>query len=99
MRQLNLAILSDLFGEIPYGRVLLAMYDPDSQYNSLMVNVAARHLERGGDLLYLVSSRPVPEIRQQFNDLGVNVEEYEVKDNAVLFDVYSTQMGVRSSEK
>jgi len=99
MRQLNLAILSDLFGEIPYGRVLLAMYDPDSQYNSLMVNVAARHLERGGDLLYLVSSRPVPEIRQQFNDLGVNVEENEVKDNAVLFDVYSTQMGVRSSEK
>jgi len=96
---LNLPVLSDMFGRIPYGRVMLAMYDPDSQYNSLMVNVAADHLKSGGDLLYLVSSKPVPEVRQQFRNIGVNVEEYEEKDNAVLFDVYSSQMGGRSSEK
>ena len=98
-RELSLPILSEVLGRIPYGRVLLAMYDPDSQYGSLMVNVAAGHLKSGGDLLYLVSSRPVAEIRQQFNDLGVKVEEYEAKDNAVLFDAYSVVMGVKSSEK
>jgi len=96
---LNLPVLSDMFGRIPYGRVMLAMYDPDSQYNSLMVNVAADHLKSGGDLLYLVSSKPVAEVRQQFGDIGVNVEEYEAKDKAVLFDAYSSQMGSRSSEK
>ena len=53
---LSLPILSDLFGQIPYGRVILAMYDPDSQYNSLMVKIAAGHLKSGGDLLYMVSS-------------------------------------------
>jgi len=96
---LGLPILSDIFGQIPYGRVILALYDPDSQYNSLMVNVAAGHLKAGGDLLYLVSSKPVSEVRQQFHDLGVAVEDYEAKDNAVLVDVYSTQMGGKSSEK
>ena len=96
---LDLPILSEIFGRVPYGSVILAMYDPDSQYNSLMVNIAAGHLQSGGDLLYLISSKPVSEIRQQFDGLGVNVAEYEAKDNAVLFDVYSLQMGGKSSEK
>jgi archaellum biogenesis ATPase FlaH len=63
-----------------------------------MVNIAAGHLKSGGDLLYLVSSRPVPEIRHQFHSLEVKVEEYEAKDKAVLFDAYSVLMGVKSSE-
>jgi archaellum biogenesis ATPase FlaH len=96
---LDLSILSELSGRIPYGRVILAMYDPESQYHSLMVNVAAGHLQSGGDLLFLVSSRPVHEVRRQFNKLGVNVEDYEARDKAVLFDVYSTQMAGKSTEK
>jgi KaiC/GvpD/RAD55 family RecA-like ATPase len=98
-RKLDLPILSEIFGRIPYGRVILALYDPDCQYNSLMVNIAAEHLKTGGDLLYLPSSKPTIEIRQQFNDLGVNIAEYEARDSAVLFDAYSAQMGVKSSEK
>ena len=39
------------------------------------------------------------EIRQQFKSLGANVEEYEAKDNALLFDVYSPLMGLKSPEK
>jgi len=99
MENLDLAILSEIFGRIPYGRVILALYDPDSQFNPLMVNIAAEQLRTGLDLLYLSSSRPTVEIRQQFNELGVNVAEYEAKDNAVLFDDYSAQMGVKSREK
>jgi len=99
VRELDLPALSEMFGRVPYGRVILALYDPDSQYSSLMVNVAAGHLKANGDLLYLVSSRPVAEIRKQFNDLGVNIAEYEAKDNAVLFDAYSALVGVKSTEK
>jgi len=99
MTELTLPLLFESFGRIPHGRVILAMYDPDSQYGSLMVNIAAEHLKSGGDLLFLVSSRPVSEIRKQFNALDVDVEHYEAKDSAVLFDVYSTQMGLKSPEK
>jgi KaiC/GvpD/RAD55 family RecA-like ATPase len=98
-KKLDLPILCKIFGPIPYGRVILALYDPDSQYSSLMINIAAGHLKTGGDLLYLSSSAPTVEIRQQFNDLGVNIAEYEARDTAVLFDVYSGLMGVKSSEK
>jgi KaiC/GvpD/RAD55 family RecA-like ATPase len=99
IKKLDLPILSEIFGRVPYGRVILALYDPDSQYSSLMISIAAEHLKTGGDLLYLASSGPTVEIRQQFNDLGVNIAEYEARDNAVLFDVYSGLMGVKSSEK
>jgi len=64
-----------------------------------MINIAAQHLKTGGDLLYLNSAAPTVEVRQQFNDLGVNIAEYEAKDSAVLFDVYSGLVGVKSSEK
>jgi KaiC/GvpD/RAD55 family RecA-like ATPase len=99
VRKLDLPILSEIFGRIPYGRVILALYDPDSQYSSVMINIAAGHLKNGGDLLYLSSSAPTVEIRQQFNDLGVNIAKYEARDSAVLFDLYSGLMGVKSSEK
>jgi archaellum biogenesis ATPase FlaH len=98
-KKLDLPILCEIFGPIPYGRVILVLYDPDTQYSSLMINIAAGHLKTGGDLLYLSSSAPTVEIRQQFNDLGVNIAEYEARDTAVLFDVYSGLMGVKSSEK
>ena len=40
-RKLDLPVLSEIFGGIPYGRVILALYDPDSQYSSFMINIAA----------------------------------------------------------
>lgn len=98
-RKVNLPILSDLFGEIPYGRVILTLYDPEGQYSAFLINVSAGHLKSGGDLLYLASARPTNEIRNQFNRLGVRVEDYEAKDKAVIFDAYSAQMGVKSQEK
>jgi KaiC/GvpD/RAD55 family RecA-like ATPase len=92
-------VISEMVGWIPHGRVILAMYDPDSQYNQLFVNISAEHLRSAGDLLYLVSSKPPTEIRQQFSELGLNISEYEARDNAVLVDGYSAQMGIKSSEK
>jgi KaiC/GvpD/RAD55 family RecA-like ATPase len=88
-----------MFGPLSHGRVIVALYDPDSQYNPLFVNISAEHLRSGGDVLYLASSRPPKEIRQQFSELGLDIAEYEARDKAVLFDAYSAQMGLKSSEK
>ena len=95
----DVPFLSEMFGPISYGRVITALYDPDSQFNPLFVNISAEYLRSGGDLLYLASSRPPNEIRGQFTELGLDIAEYEARDNAVLFDSYSAQMGIKSSEK
>ena len=94
-----LPVISEMVGRIPHGRVILAMYDSDCQYNPLFVNISAEHLRSGGDLLYIISSKPPNEIRQQFNELELNISEYEARDNAVLVDGYSAEMGIKSSEK
>jgi KaiC/GvpD/RAD55 family RecA-like ATPase len=98
-RSLRIPVLSEIFGKIPCGRTILVLHDPDVQYNTLLTNISAEFLKGGGDLLYLVSSRPTLEVRHQFGKLGVNVSEYEGIDKAVLFDAYSAQMGVKSTEK
>jgi KaiC/GvpD/RAD55 family RecA-like ATPase len=95
----DVPFLSEIFGPISRGRVIVAFYDADSQFNPLFVNISAEYLRSGGDLLYLASSRPPNEIRQQFNALGLNLPEYETRDNAVLVDAYSAEMGIKSSEK
>ena len=95
----SMPLLSEMFGPISRGRVIAALVDPDSQYNPLFVNISAEHLRSGGDLLYIASSRPLNEIREQFSELGLDIAEYEARDNAVLFDAYSTAMGIKSSEK
>ena len=95
----DVPFLSEMFGPISYGRVITALYDPDSQFSPLFVNISAEHLRSGGDLLYLASSRPPNEIRMQFSGLGLDIAEYEARDNAVLFDAYSSPMGIKSSEK
>jgi len=92
-------VLSEMFGPIPRGRVIAALYDADSQFNPLFVNISAEYLRSGGDLLYLASSRPPNEIRMQFSGLGLDIADYEARDNAVLVDSYSAQMGIKSSEK
>ena len=95
----DVPFLSQMFGPISRGRVIAALYDADSQFNPLFVNISAEYLRSGGDLLYLASSRPPNEIRRQFSELGLDIAEYEARDDAVLFDAYSAQMGIKSSEK
>ena len=92
-------VLSEMFGPIPRGRVIAVLYEADSQFNPLFVNISAEYLRSGGDLLYLASSRPPNEIRMQFSGLGLDIADYEARDNAVLVDSYSAQMGIKSSEK
>jgi KaiC/GvpD/RAD55 family RecA-like ATPase len=95
----KIPILSELLGEIPFGRAILILYDPDSQSTALFVNVSAEYLRAGGDVLHFAASEPVAELRQRFEQLGLNIKEYETKDSAVLFDAYSAQAGAKTVEK
>jgi KaiC/GvpD/RAD55 family RecA-like ATPase len=98
-RSAKVPILSELLGEVPFGRAILVLYDPDSQSTALFVNVSAEYLRAGGDVLHFSTSGPVGELRQCFERLGLNIKEYEAKDSAVLFDSYSAQAGAKSAER
>ena len=92
-------ILSELLGEVPFGRAILVLYDPDSQSTALFVNISAEYLRGGGDVNYFASSEPVAELRQRFERLGLNIREYEAKDSVVLFDAYSAPAGAKTDER
>ena len=98
-RTAKVPVLSEILGEVPFGRTILLLYDPDAQTTSLLVNVSAEYLRAGGDLLYFCSCQPVVELRQRFERLGLEITDYEAKDSAVLFEAYSTQAGTKSNEK
>jgi len=94
-----LSILSELLGEVPYGRAILMLYDPDSQSTALFANISAEYLRAGGDVLYFSTSQPVSELRQRFDRLGLSIRDYEGKDSVVLFDTYSAQAGAKTAER
>jgi KaiC/GvpD/RAD55 family RecA-like ATPase len=98
-RRIKVPILSELLGEVPFGRAILVLYDPDSQSTDLFVNISAEYLRAGGDVLHFAASEPVRELRQRFERLGLNIREYEAKDSVVLFDSYSAQAGAKSAER
>jgi archaellum biogenesis ATPase FlaH len=98
-RRARIPILSELLGEVPFGRAILVLYDPDSQSTALFVNVSAEYLKAGGDVNYFASSEPIAELRHRFERLGLNINEYELKDSAVLFDAYSAQVGAKTDER
>lgn len=98
-RSAKIPILSELLGEVPFGRSILILYDPDSQSTALFVNVSAEYLRAGGDVLYFATSEPVAELRQRFDRLGLSIRDYEAKDSVVLFDSYSAQAGAKTTER
>src|SRR5271157_5635118 len=98
-RSAKVPILSELLGEVPFGRATLVLYDPDSQSTALFVNVSAEYLRAGGDVLYFATSEPVAELRQRFDRLGLSIRDYEGKDSVVLFDSYSAQAGAKTTER
>ncbi|MGA3110378.1 MAG: ATPase domain-containing protein, partial [Candidatus Bathyarchaeia archaeon] len=98
-RSAKIPILSELLGEVPFGRSILILYDPDSQSTALFVNVSAEYLRAGGDVLYFATSEPVAELRQRFDRLGLSIRDYEAKDSVVLFDSYSAKAGAKTTER
>jgi KaiC/GvpD/RAD55 family RecA-like ATPase len=95
----RIPVFSEILGDIPFGRVVLVLYDADAQATALFVNACAGYLRSGGDLLYFSDSQPVAELRQKFNRLDMDIADYEAKDSAVLFDSYSASTGAKSNEK
>ncbi len=97
--KINVPILSELLGEVPVGRSILVLHDPDSQSNMFLLNILSEYLQADENALFATSTRSPSDVRHDLQRLGFDLAKYEVKDTALLFDAYTIQMGKKSAEK
>ena len=81
------------------GQVLLFLFDADSQWPALVLNMVAGLLQRGTEVLYISTSKPLPEIRSNFRRLGFDASSFETDERLVLSDAFTYKTGHESTEK
>lgn len=81
------------------GKLLLFLFDPDSQWPMLSLNIVAQLLRKGTDVLYVVTSRKPSDVRDDFRKCGLDTAPYENDDRLVLSDAYTLKTGRPSTDK
>jgi len=81
------------------GKVLLFLFDPDSQWPVLTLNMVADLLLKGTHVLYVVTSRTLSDVRGDFRKCGLDTTSYEDDERLVLSDAFTLKTGHPSAEK
>jgi KaiC/GvpD/RAD55 family RecA-like ATPase len=81
------------------GKLILFLFDPDSNWSTLLLNIVAELLQKGTDVLYVVTSRKLSDIRDDLRRRGVDPATYEGGEHLVLSDGYTLKTGRPSAEK
>ena len=81
------------------GQVLVFMFDADSQWLMLALNMVAGMLRRGTEVLYIATSKPLPDIRDNFRKLGLDTSSFEADERLVLSDAFTFKTGHESTER
>ena len=84
---------------IKAGKLLVFLFDPDSLWSMLLLNIVAGLLQKGIDALYVVTSRRVTDVRDDFRRLGLDTGPYERDERLCLSDAFTFKTGRPSSEK
>lgn len=96
---LTLPILKMMFPDgIEYGTALMVEFQSDSLWYEASLTVAAQALRAGAKTAYHTFLRPPDEIRQILTSFGLNVRELESKGVFEIWDSYTPQTGLGSSE-
>lgn len=81
------------------GKILLFLFDPDSLWPMLVLNIVAGLLRNGTEVLYVVTSRRVSDVREDLKKQGLDTAPYESNESLVLSDAFTLKTGRPSSEK
>lgn len=81
------------------GKLLLFLFDPDSQWSILSLNIVAQLLRKGTDVLYVVTSRKPSDVRDDFRKCGLDTTPFENDERLVLSDAFTLKTGRPSVEK
>jgi KaiC/GvpD/RAD55 family RecA-like ATPase len=84
---------------VPPGSQLLVEFDSTSIWFSASLNIAAGWLRTGGRLAYNVGGQPPQDLRSQLRQIEPNIDDYEMKEKLKIYDLYSTTLGRKSTEK
>jgi len=96
---LHLPIISDILsGPVARGKILVLLYQPSTQWLSLILTIASDLLRRGYVVGVTTTSTPPTQVRQQLAAALPNLMEHETAKRLTLIDWYTWMTGKKSSE-
>ncbi len=97
---LHVPILSDILGfPIEQGKVLVGLYEPSTQWLSLILTIASGLLRRGHVVGISTLTTPPSEIRQRLAAAVPDLKEYETARRFTIIDWYTWMTGGKSTER
>ena len=81
------------------GQVLVFLFDADSQWATVILNMVAGMLRKGTEVLYISTSRQLSVVRDNFLSYGFDPAPFEADERLVLSDAFTFKTGRQSTEK
>jgi len=98
--EVEMPIVGGLLGRpLRAGKVLLFLFDPDSHWPVLILNIVSRLLHKGNDVLWVVTSRVLSDVRDDLRKQGIDSSRFEDDERLVLSDAFTLKTGKPSPEK
>jgi len=98
--QLDMPVIGQLLRRpLKAGKLLVFLYDSDAQWPMLLLNMVAELVLKGIDVLYVITSRMVSDVRDDFRKRGLDTTQYESEERLVLSDAFTLKTGRPSPEK
>jgi len=98
--QIELPVIGQLLHRpIKAGQVLVFIFDADSQWSTLILNMVAEMLRKGTEVLYISTSRQLSDLRESFRRHGLDTSLFEADERLVLSDAFTFKTGRQSTEK
>jgi len=98
--QVELPVVGQLLNRpVKAGQVLVFIFDADSQWLTLVLNMVAGMLRNGTEVLYISTSKQLSDVRDNFRRHGLDTSPFESDERLVLSDAYTFKTGRQSTEK
>jgi KaiC/GvpD/RAD55 family RecA-like ATPase len=98
--QVELPLIGQLLHRpVKAGQVLVFIFDADSQWSTLILNMVTEMLRKGTEVLYISTSRQLPDLRNNFRRRGLDTAPFETDERLVLSDAFTFKTGRQSTEK
>ena len=75
------------------------VFDADSQWLMLILNMVAEMVRNGTEVLYISTSRQLSDVRENFLRYGFDTSPFETDERLVLSDAFTFKTGHQSTEK
>jgi KaiC/GvpD/RAD55 family RecA-like ATPase len=97
---IHVPIISDIFGKpVSRGRILVVLYEPSTQWLSLILTIASELLRRSYVVGITTVTTPPSEVRRRLAIALPNLSDHEGAKRLTLIDWYTWMTGKKSTER